>query len=79
MNCHCLNAALLQLAHLILHQRNERRNNNTDPIQQQSRNLETNGFPAASRKQRQCIGAFQHRPYYVFLEGSEGSMAPVFL
>jgi hypothetical protein len=41
--------------------------------------LETNGLSTTGRKQRQGIGTFQHRLYYVFLKGPEGSMAPVFL
>ena len=52
--CRC-DPARLQGIHLVFHQRDERRNHNSQSIAQQRRQLKAKRFPAARRHQRKHI------------------------
>ena len=53
-------AKLFQLIHLVLHQGNQRRNNDADAIAQQRGDLVTQGLATARGHQHQCVTAARH-------------------
>ena len=53
--------------HLILHQRDQRRDNDGDPVHEQRGQLVTQRFTAARRHQYECIASCQKIPYNRFL------------
>ena len=55
VNIRRMNPGLIQRPHLILHQRNQRRNHNRNPRQKQRRNLITNRLPRPRRHNPQNI------------------------
>ncbi len=65
------NLALLHGRHLILHERNERRNDQRQSRQHGRRQLITERLALARRHHRHDIAPSQHGTYHVFLAGSE--------
>lgn len=65
------NLALLHGRHLILHQRDERRDDQRQPRQNGCRQLVAEGFALSCRHYRHDIAPSQHGTYDVFLARSE--------
>ncbi|MNL31179.1 hypothetical protein D3C87_1529540 [compost metagenome] len=71
------NVPAFELLHLVLHQRDEWRHYNANTFGSHHGHLETDGFPAACRKQYQRIHSIQDRLNGIFLERPESVVAPI--
>ena len=75
----CMNARFIQSAHLVFHKRNQRRDNNRNPRQEQRRNLIAYRFARTGRHDAQHIPAGQDCFYQRFLRRPETVIAKIFL
>ena len=66
-----------QLIHLILHQRNQRRDHYGQPVDKQRRHLKGDGFSASGGHQAKRVVSVQNRPYNLGLHRTERIVAPV--
>ena len=67
--------AALQLLHLVLHQRDQRRDDHRQPVEQQRRDLVAQRLAAAGGHDRQRIAPGQHVLDHLALERAEGVVA----
>src|SRR5699024_1698915 len=72
-------APLIELLDLILHQRNQWRNNYRQPFKHHSRNLITERFSTARWKEHHGITTLQNRGYCFVLSFAKRGVAPIFL
>ena len=73
-----LDATQAQLCHLVLHQRDERSNHQTQPLHGQRRHLETDGFSASRRHESKRVASFADAGDNLFLNTAKAVVAPVF-
>lgn len=66
-----------ELLNLVLHQGDQRRYHNANAFGGHHRHLETNGFPAAGRKQYQRVHTIQDRLNGIFLKRPEIVITPI--
>ena len=74
---HGRNASPFEPFHLVLHQGDERGNDQADSLLRHGRHLEAQRLATARGEQGQRIVPGQHRPDDVFLEGTKSLIAPV--
>ena len=72
------NPPVVELLHLVLHQRYLRRHHQTEPLTHQRRQLVAKRLATTSGKQGQRIVALHYGVYDVFLQGAKRVVAPVF-
>ena len=66
---------LLQRAHLVAHQRDQRRDHHSNPVAHQRRQLETQGFTATRGHDGQHVFTVRHGVHDLFLPGAESVKA----
>jgi len=69
--------ALPQPVHLVLHQRDQRRDDHRRPRHRQGRSLVAQRFAAARRQDHHRVATLQHRPDRLLLQGQKALVAPV--
>jgi hypothetical protein len=75
----CRHAVGLQRVDLVLHQRNQRRDDEGQPVAHQRRDLKTERLAAAGRQDEQGIAAVDDRVHRFALKWAERGVAPVLL
>ena len=78
VKCRSLNSSLFQAGHLILHQGDQRRNDQGQPWQDGRRQLVTQGFPLSCRHNRHRVAPCQHGSNDLFLTRPKGRKAEPF-
>ena len=74
-----LDAPSVEAVHLVLHERNERCNHDTQPLHGQCRHLEGDALATARRHEAQRVVSLGHTGYDVGLYAPEVGIAPVFV
>lgn len=70
-------ATFAEVLHLVLHQGDERSNDNANPFLGESRHLKGDGLTASRRHEPQCIFAFADTGDDLLLQVAEGVISPI--
>ena len=70
-------ATFAEVLHLVLHQGDERSNDNANPFLGESRHLKGDGLTASGRHEPQCIFAFADTGNDLLLQVAEGVISPI--